>query len=93
MPQLNEVYSTQFVKKPVPRWNFCEFEEKFKEVTLNWKLIIEIKSYLERRVRIKKGFLEITATKSEREGPRANKAYPIPAATVMALARNQQEEN
>ena len=35
--------------------------------------------------------------KNEREGPRANKAYPISAATVMALAAslpaNQQEEN
>lgn len=53
--------------------------------------------YLERSVRIKKGFFEIRAMKSEREGPRANKAYPIPAATVMALAAslpaNQQEEN
>lgn len=36
-------------------------------------------------MRIKKGFLEITAMKREREGPSANKAYPIPAATVMAF--------
>lgn len=39
---------------------------------------------LERRVRIKKGFLDITATKREREGPRASRAYPTPAATVIA---------
>lgn len=35
-------------------------------------------------MRIKKGFLEITETKREREGPNASKAYPIPAATVMS---------
>ncbi|KAF2300203.1 hypothetical protein GH714_010672 [Hevea brasiliensis] len=40
---------------------------------------------LERTVRIKNGFLEITETKSEREGPKASRAYPIPAATVISL--------
>lgn len=34
-------------------------------------------------MRIKKGFLEITEINREREGPNANKAYPIPAATVI----------
>lgn len=37
-------------------------------------------------MRIKKGFLEITETKREIEGPRANKAYPIPASTVIAFS-------
>ncbi|KAE8076495.1 hypothetical protein FH972_015142 [Carpinus fangiana] len=41
-------------------------------------------SYLERTVRIKKGFLEMTEAKRERDGPSVSKAYPIPAATVMA---------
>ena len=42
-----------------------------------------VNRYLERTVRIKKGFLEITETKRERDGPSASKAYPIPAAIVI----------
>lgn len=42
--------------------------------------------YLERTVRIKKGFLEITEMKRERDGPSAIKAYPIPAAIVISLS-------
>lgn len=42
--------------------------------------------YLERTVRIKKGFFAITDMKRERAGPRATKAYPSPAATVISLA-------
>jgi hypothetical protein len=41
-------------------------------------------SYLERTVKIRKGFLEMTEAKRERDGPSVSKAYPIPAATVMA---------
>ena len=37
-------------------------------------------------MRIKKGFLEITETKMERDGPSATRAYPIPAATVIAIS-------
>lgn len=37
-------------------------------------------------MRIKKGFFAITETKMERAGPKAIKAYPTPAATVMAFA-------
>lgn len=46
--------------------------------------------YLERTVRIKKGFFAITEMKMERAGPRAIKAYPSPAATVMAFAEARQ---
>jgi hypothetical protein len=41
---------------------------------------------LERTVRIKNGFLEMTETKRERDGPRAINAYPIPAATVIVIS-------
>lgn len=40
---------------------------------------------LERRVRMRNGFLAITAIKSERDGPNANNVYPIPAATVIFI--------
>jgi hypothetical protein len=52
---------------------------------------------LERTVRIKNGFLEMTETKRERDGPRAINAYPIPAATVIVISlflsrmRNEKE--
>jgi hypothetical protein len=52
---------------------------------------------LERTMRIKNGFLEMTETKRERDGPRAINAYPIPAATVIVISlflsrmRNEKE--
>lgn len=48
------------------------------------KIEKEDRQYLERTVRIKKGFLEMTATNRERDGPSAINAYPIPAATVIS---------
>lgn len=48
------------------------------------KIEKEDRQYLERTVRIKKGFLEMTATNRERDGPSAINAYPIPTATVIS---------
>lgn len=45
--------------------------------------------YLVRRVRIKKGFVEIMATKSPSAGPNAINAYPIPADTVIPTTISQ----
>lgn len=40
---------------------------------------------LEKTVRMRKGLRAMTATKMERDGPRARRAYPIPATTVIFL--------
>lgn len=43
------------------------------------------KGDLEKTVRMRKGLPAMTETKMERDGPRARRAYPIPAATVIIL--------
>ena len=80
-----------------PNLSITVLFENLKKLFRKKKLNPELEVYLESSVRIKKDFFEIRAMKSEREGPRDNEVYPIPAATVMALASslpaNQQEEN